>query len=86
MRTRDDSTLFTFRNPGLDFPNVVLFDHSPRLPVDHGPRLPEFTLVNDGRDADTIVSISISNPVNTTIYEDQFADWSFGGDRFGRLI
>jgi len=41
---------------------------------------PAFTIVNDGPDAGTTVSISTPNPATTTTYVAQFADWKHGAD------
>ena len=46
---------------------------------------PAFTLVNDGPDADNIVSIAAPNPGTTETFHGQFADWGFGGDGFGSV-
>ena len=41
---------------------------------------PSFTIVNDGNDAGTAVSISAPNPAANTTYVGQFADWAYGAD------
>ncbi len=41
---------------------------------------PQFTIINDGLDAGTGVSISAPNPATNTTYFGQFADWQFGAD------
>ncbi len=47
--------------------------------------VPQFTLVNDGPDGEDIVSISAFNPPVDTVYEGQFAEWSYGADGFGEV-
>jgi len=42
--------------------------------------LPLFTIINDGTDSGSVVSISTSNPASTTTYNGQFADWKYGAD------
>ncbi len=41
---------------------------------------PSFTIVNDGADEDTAVSIATPNPATDTTYVGQFADWNYGAD------
>jgi VCBS repeat-containing protein len=41
---------------------------------------PQFTIINNGLDAGTGVSISAPNPATNTTYFGQFADWQFGAD------
>uniref|UniRef100_UPI0010F7F983 DUF5801 repeats-in-toxin domain-containing protein n=1 Tax=Ramlibacter sp. 2FC TaxID=2502188 RepID=UPI0010F7F983 len=42
--------------------------------------VPVFSIVNDGADAGTAVSISAPNPATNTTYAGQFADWTYGAD------
>ena len=44
--------------------------------------VPVFSLVNDGTDGDSIVSIQAPNPGVDTTYDGQFADWNPGADGF----
>ncbi|MEQ6917658.1 retention module-containing protein [Halomonas aquatica] len=43
---------------------------------------PAFSLVNDGSDLDSVVSIAAPNPDVTETFYGQFADWSLGADGF----
>ena len=52
------------------------------ITVDIKDDVPVFTLVNDGADSDSIVSIEAPNPDVDTTYDGQFADWNPGADGF----
>ena len=43
--------------------------------------VPIFTIVNDGADTGTGVSISVPNPASDSTYMGQFADWTYGADQ-----